>query len=164
MDNHYTPLSRSLHWLTAVAITVMLTLGLMMVFTDLREAKHVAEAAHIGVGFFVFFVVVWRVGLRAIEGFPTPVSSPLQRAARYLHYVLLMVILLLVISGPLYLFTENEPLSVFGWFNVVLDWRSMAVLHELAEAVHKVLGTYMLPTLLFVHMVGGIYHFYRPHD
>lgn len=161
MDNHYTPLSRALHWLSALAITVILTLGIMMVFANTREVKQFAEAAHIGMGFFIFFIVIWRSGVRIYEGFPTDARTARERGVRYLHYTLLGVILLLVVSGPLYLFTENEPLSVFGWFAVSLDLRALAVLHEPAEAVHKFLGTYLLPALLLLHIIGGIRHFYQ---
>lgn len=164
MDSRYTPLSRASHWLSALAITIILTLGFMMVFADSRETKHFAEAAHIAVGFFIFFIVVWRIGLRLFEGFPNPAQSLLERSARYVHYALLVVMLLLVISGPLYLFTENEPLSVFGWFNVTLNLRALAALHEPAEEVHKFLGTYLLPALLLLHIAGGIRHFYQRHD
>jgi cytochrome b561 len=51
MDRHYSPLSRILHWLGAMAVIVMLTLGFMMFFADSREVKHFSEAAHIVLAF-----------------------------------------------------------------------------------------------------------------
>ncbi|MGM0429227.1 MAG: cytochrome b [Pseudomonadota bacterium] len=161
MDRHYSPLSRTLHWLGALAIIVMLTLGFMMVFADSREVKHFSEAAHIGTGFFAFLLVGWRSVLRLYQGFPEPVQTPRERFARYLHYVLLLAMLVLIVTGPLYLFTENDPLSVYGWFTVSLDLRALEWLHEPAEEVHKLLGTYILPLLLILHIGGGIRHFYK---
>jgi cytochrome b561 len=63
--------------------------------------------------------------------------------------------LVLIVTGPLYLFTENDPLSVFGWFAVSFDLRVLEWIHEPAEEVHKMLGTYILPLLLILHIGGG---------
>jgi len=161
MDRHYSPLSRILHWLGAMAVIVMLTLGFMMFFADSREVKHFSEAAHIGVGFFAFLLIGWRSVLRLYQGFPEPAHTSTERVARYLHYALLLTMLVLIVTGPLYLFTENDPLSVFGWFAVSFDLRVLEWIHEPAEEVHKVLGTYILPLLLILHIGGGVRHFYK---
>ena len=118
MDRHYSPLSRTMHWLGAMAVIVMLTLGFMMFFADSREVKHFSEATHIGVGFFAFLLIGWRSVLRLYQGFPEPAHTLTEKVARYLHYALLLTMLVLIVTGPLYLFTENESLSVFGWFAV----------------------------------------------
>ncbi len=162
MDNHYSPLARTTHWLSALAIVVILTLGYMMLFAEERAVKQFTEAAHIGVGFFVFWIVLWRVIYRLQQGFPNPARpEPWRWLSRTIHYLLLVVMLVLVFSGPLYLFTEGEPLNVFGWFTVAIDISSLHSLHEPAEEIHKLLGIYVLPMLLGIHILGGIKQFYQ---
>ncbi|ASG65508.1 cytochrome B [Idiomarina piscisalsi] len=164
MNSKYTPLSRTLHWLGALSIFTILTLGFMMVFADSREVKHYSEAAHIGVGFFVFFIVAWRIVLRFYQGFPESTTTVKDKLVRYLHYALLLTMLVLIVTGPLYLFTENDPLSVFGWFSVSMDLSGLPWLHEPSEEIHKVLGTYVLPVLVTLHIAGGVWHFYKEKD
>ncbi|MDZ7782322.1 MAG: hypothetical protein U5K56_05025 [Halioglobus sp.] len=65
----YSGLSVLNHWITAVLVTAMLTLGLTA-----RDAPEPAEdyimSIHIALGFFVLLFVVWRTGVRLLEGFP----------------------------------------------------------------------------------------------
>ena len=70
MDRHYSPLSRILHWLGAMAVIVMLTLGFMMFFADSREVKHFSEAAHLGVGFFCLLINWLAQCITTVSGVP----------------------------------------------------------------------------------------------
>jgi len=155
----YSGLSTLNHWLTALAVVVMWALGLAA-----GEAPDAAEdyimSIHIGLGFFVLWFVIWRTGWRLARGFPTSEStSRFQRiAAGSMHRLLLLVLLTLVLTGPMYLFTEGEGMDVFGWFTFYIPMPLGHDVHEAVEEVHKFCGEYLLPILVGLHLLAAAYH------
>src|SRR6056297_1427137 len=156
----YSGISILNHWITALLVVAMLTLGLTA-----RNAPDPAEdyimSIHIGLGFFVLLFVAWRTAVRLREGFPENAGAgALTRiGAWWMHRALLVVLALLVITGPLYLLTEGEGMSVFGWFTFYVPLESIELVHEPAEEVHKFLAVYALPALLLVHFLGAARHY-----
>lgn len=160
MDTRYSGLSKVNHWLSVIFVVVMLTLGYLMFFSTDDGISDYVKAAHISVGFFAFFFLLWRVLFRLQQGFPAYLGAGIHyRFARAVHYLILASILVLIFTGPLYLFTENAALSVFNWFSVSIDLSALEIIHEPAEQVHKFFGRYLLPALLVLHILGGIGHF-----
>lgn len=64
-----------------------------------------------------------------------------------------------MITGPLYIFTENEGINVFGWFTVAIPLESLSFLHGPAETLHVINGLYVLPALLLLHIIGAAHYF-----
>ena len=159
-SNRYSGLSTLNHWITALLVAAMLTLGLTA-----RSAPEPAEdyimSIHFALGFFTLLFVVWRTAVRLREGFPDqPDADAVTRiGAWWMHRALLVVLVLLVVTGPLYLFTEGEGMNVFGWFTFYIPLESIKVVHEPAESVHKFLAVYALPLLLGVHILGAARHY-----
>ena len=149
------------HWITALLVAGMLTLGLTA-----RSAPEPAEdyimSIHIALGFFVLLFIAWRTAWRLREGFPEQahVDAFTRIGAGLMHKALLLVLALLVITGPLYLFTEGEGVNVFGWFTFYIPLESIKTLHEPAEETHKFLAVYALPGLLLVHVLGAARHYF----
>ncbi len=159
-QQRYSGLSVVNHWLTALLVIAMLTLGLAA-----GEAPDAAEdyimSVHIGLGFFVLLFVIWRAVYRIADGFPPdPAADALERVgAWWMHRLLLIVLLLLVLTGPLYLFTEGEGMNVFGWFTFYVPLERLEIIHEPAEEIHKFLGEYALPVLLILHFLAAARHY-----
>ncbi|MGK7294478.1 MAG: cytochrome b [Candidatus Wenzhouxiangella sp. M2_3B_020] len=168
METHsrYSGLSVLNHWIAALGIVAMLTLGLAAGEADSDAAEHYIMGIHVALGFFVMLFVLWRVAWRLYEGFPPdPGADALTRyVGRTTHWALLAVIAVQLLTGPLYLFTEGEGMDVFGWFTFYLPLASLEVLHEPAEEVHKLLGEWILPILLGLHLLGGIRHYLGRRD
>mgnify|MGYP000383220299 CR=1 FL=1 len=129
---HYSGLSKLNHWVTALLVTVMLVLGFAAGGAPDEATEGYLMSLHIGLGFFVFLVVIWRVAYRLYEGFKanTASTAPERWLAWAVHRLLLVALVAQVITGPLYLFTEGEGVDVFGWFTVYLPLESLAVIHE----------------------------------
>lgn len=157
----YSGLSTVNHWLTVLLVVSMLTLGVAAGQAPAEEVEEYVIGAHISLGFFALLFVVWRVGYRLYEGFPPALGGTmLERWGAYLvHRLLLVVLVLQVLTGPLYLFTEGESVNVFGWFSVSLPLRSPEAIHELMEEIHVILGLYVIPALLLFHIGGAVRHY-----
>jgi len=160
-QQRYSATSTINHWITALLVVVMLVLGFLAGAAPSDSAAGYVMNVHISLGFFVALFVIWRVALRLYEGFPANVGvTAAERWAAYVvHRAILLALLLQVLSGPLYLFTENECLGVFGWFSLCLPLQSLAFLHEPMEWLHLNIGLYALPALLLVHLLGAIRHY-----
>lgn len=169
MNNHsndngkagYSAISVINHWVTALLVSSMLLLGLMAAGAP-DGAEGFIMSVHVGLGFFVFWFVLWRVGYRLYQGFPpTQGQTRWQRQlAWWVHRLVLWLLLVQVFTGPLYLFTENEGVNVFGWFTVLIPLEGLSVIHEPMEILHVVTGLYILPALLLLHIVGAFHYFW----
>ena len=158
-NSRYSGLSVLNHWIAAIGVFVMLTLGLVA-----GEAPGAAEdyimSIHIGLGFFVLCFVLWRTGWRLFEGFSTP-DAPTgleRRAAGWMHRLLLAVLLIMVLTGPMYLFTEGEGMDVFGWFTFYIPMPLGETVHDGVETIHKFCGEYLLPILIAAHILAAARH------
>ena len=153
------------HWLTALLVVAMWVLGLAA-----GEAPDAAEdyiiGIHIALGFFVLWFVLWRIGYRLFAGVPEPeAGTALERGlARWMHRALLLVLLTMVLTGPLYLFTEGEGMDVFGWFTFYIPVPGGHDVHEAFEEIHKFCGEYLLPALAGLHILAAARHWLGRRD
>lgn len=159
--SRYSGISIVNHWVTALLVIAMLVLGLAAGSAPAEVTEAYVLGVHISLGFFVFLFVLWRTAYRLYEGFPdTTGENRIERVMAYwVHRLLLIFLVLQVFSGPLYLFTENEGINVFGWFTIYLLLESLAVIHESMEWLHVAIGVYLLPIFLAVHFLGAFKHF-----
>lgn len=149
------------HWITALLVVVMLVLGFGVAAAPTEAVESYIMAMHQGIGFFTLLFVLWRTGYRLYEGFPPTLgeSEWQRRAAWWAHRIILTLLVLQVVTGPLYLFTEGEGVEVFGWFTFYLPLGALGALHEPAELIHVLVGTYLLPLVLLAHFAGAVRHF-----
>ena len=159
--SRYSGISIINHWVTALLVIAMLVLGWTAGSAPAEVTEDYVMGIHIGLGFFVFLFVLYRTAYRLYEGFPETIGeTKFERATAYwVHRLLLVFLVVQVFSGPLYLFTENEGVNVFGWFTVYVPLESLAVIHEPMEWVHVALGVYLLPIFLVLHLLGAFKHF-----
>lgn len=159
--NRYSGISILNHWVAAILVIVMWTLALAARHAPTEGTEDYIMSIHIGVGFFTFLFILWRVTVRIYEGFPANAGlSPMERKASYVvHRLLLILITLQVFTGPLYLFTEGEGVNVFDWFTVYIPLESLAFLHEPMEVMHVVAGLYLIPGLILLHFFGALKHY-----
>jgi cytochrome b561 len=157
----YSGVSTINHWITVLLVVAMLVLGLLADEAPSEDAEEYVLGAHISLGFFTLLFIVWRIAYRLYDGFQAPIADT--ATERWLAYIvqraLLFVLAIQVITGPLYLFTEGESLNVFGWFSIGLSLESFGAIHEPLEEVHEVVGVFVLPFLLSLHIAGAIKHY-----
>ena len=146
------------HWIVAILISALLVLGL--VYDGLPKSDAVDQVIfwHASLGLLAIPFVVWRIIWRIQSGFPDNHSSHKEQLfARTVQWLLLVAIGLQMITGPMYLWTEAEPLPFFGLFEIPSPFSQEAHnLHEAVEAVHKYVANPLLLILLGLHFLGTI--------
>lgn len=156
-NTKYTSISVINHWITAILVIIMLTLGYTAAFAPTDFIEDYIIRIHISVGFFAFILVLWRIFFRIIEGFPKNETKSFKNDISHLnHKLLLFLLLTLVMTGPLYLFTENECVSVFSWFEICIPLEGLPGLHKIVKLFHINIGYYILPALIVLHILGAL--------
>jgi cytochrome b561 len=111
-DLVYAPMARALHWLTVVAVAIMIPAGLYMVrrgnATNFDATTNTLYATHKLAGFLVLWLVVARLVYRFTQGAPAdePTLAWWQKAAAHATHWGLYLLLLAV--------------PMFGWLGASL--------------------------------------------
>ena len=146
------------HWIVALFIVALLVLGLVYDGLPKSDASKQVIFWHASVGLLAIPFIIWRVIWRMRSGFPDNRSSGKEKLlARSLQWLLLIAITLQIITGPMYLGTEAEPLPFFGLFEIPSPFTEEAhALHEAVETVHKYVANPLLLILLGLHLFGAL--------
>jgi len=160
MENtSYSKISRWNHWLTAAVVITMLAIGLY--FHDLPRGgeKSFLRGIHISIGAIAFLPVMFRVFWRLKHGMLASLEQHnlLQRLSQLSHWLLIIGIVVMFISGPLTIWSAGRDIEVFGWFSIPSPMARMHELHEWLEEIHA----YTARTLMWIiglHVVAVIWH------
>ena len=166
--NRYTTVAIALHWLIAVAIATIVTIGLVMTHVKLTPFMQFRlYQLHKSIGITILVLVVLRLAWRLTHRPPPlPATMPkLEKQAAEGTHVLLYLFMLgmpligwaLVSSSPL-----NIPTVLYG----VIPWPHLPILPMLAnkaavEAVLKVVhayGAFVLIALVLLHVAAALRH------
>lgn len=157
--NGYGEISLLNHWTVAIFVFAMLTLGLVYDFLPKSDSREMVINWHASLGLIAFPIIVWRVIWRIKYGFPK--ADEKNKLERFLkkttHTLLLIALVLLIFTGPMYLWTEAEPLPFFGLFEIPSPFSEESEwLHEAVETIHKKVANPILIGLLAVHFVAAL--------
>ncbi len=155
----YGRVSRLNHWLGAALILVLLGIGLY--FEDMPKGteKLYWLKLHIAIGTLAFlplaFRVLWRIFSRGPMAFEQPVV--MQRLTQLVHVILLLGMSILIVSGPLAVWTGGRAIEVFTWFSIASPTGKMDSLHEIIEVVH-VFSSKVVLIAVILHVLGAVKH------
>ena len=158
-----------LHWLIAAAVVVMLYYGLRAGWAEHagdRELRSAMLRIHTGVGGLVLFFVLARLWWSLSQPKPDLLgASPAQNlAARVVHGALLLGLLILVVSGPLMVWSNAHDVSVVGVFSLPTPFTSRNhTVHEAAEVAHAI-GRWILFIGIPVHVLAALKHQFVDRD
>lgn len=152
-----------LHWLAAAGVLAMLYIGLCAGWAE--DAHDMPQhralmSLHFSLGMTLWLILAARIALHYLQQTPEPPAQPrpLNLLATIIQNLLLLAVALLIISGPLMLWT-GRSLSITVW-GVALPGPFSAPnrgLHEAAETVHAI-GRYALYVLIPLHVLGALKH------
>ena len=164
--SHYDTLSRALHWVTAIAVTIAFILGpggfgrLMRQGVD--PATRIDIVWHETLGILVFVLTVLRLAWLAFRPDVPRFSMAqwMRVLARLVHGALWALMLALPITAILALGSEAHPLTLLGGLRIdkmpVIAESAIADLADWGD-VHQFLGDAIM-WLAGLHAVVAIFH------
>jgi cytochrome b561 len=155
--NGYGWLSITLHWYTAAAVLALLFIGnTIATKTGADRAEILLLHTSIAITSYLFF---WaRIVLRFRYGHPGPLPKqrgPFFVLGKYAHFVLLGAIAVMLITGPLMVWSGGDSIGVWGWFEIPGPLARNLPMRDALHTAHRwSAGTIFALTLLHL---GGVY-------
>ncbi len=157
----YGAVTVALHWLVAVTVFGMFSLGLWMTGLTYYDAWYrLGPWWHKGVGVALFAVMGLRLVWRLSSGHPRPL--PTHRAweragARAVHAAIYVLLFAIMLSGYLISTADGRPLSVFDWFAIPATVSGIEHQEDIAGRVHLVLASTLIG-LVALHVLAVLKH------
>lgn len=158
-------LSIGLHWIVAAGVIVMFAIGLRagaLGEAGDRAGRSEAMGWHIAIGSVLVLLILPRLIAHYTQRQPEPLAQhkALNALASITHHLLLVALLIMIVSGPLAVWSGGRPLNFAGVLPIPSPFaeRNQAV-HELAEQLHLV-GRVALFFLIPIHVIGALKHIF----
>lgn len=156
----------ALHWISAVGFIALYFLGEAMEEAGGRAEEAAARDIHVSVGMLLFTFMAARLFWSLSQPHPRSLEPNrwLRLAAMIVHIAFLAAIALLLVTGPLAIWSAARPIEVFDLlslpspFPVRNEW-----LHEAAEEIHELASKLFWP-LIVLHVGGALKHLVIDHD
>lgn len=156
--NGYGWASIALHWVVAG-----LVIAQYIISGDMEGGSEASERAatglHISIGLIAFSFIIVRVFWRVRSGEKPlpPANIILAFLSRWVPRLLLITTAVLVISGPLMVWSKGYDLHMFDWLTIPTPMSKIEWLHEALEEVHEIAGIIIF-NLVVLHILGGLKH------
>lgn len=157
----YRPPARWLHWITALAVLLMIPAGLVMIREGIpRSLQDTLFLFHKNTGVLLVPVILARIIYRLTHRAPPlPASMPgWQRGAARLSHVLLYVLLVVMpVSGFVRVRAGGFPIELLDWLGAGPWLAKSERVADTAQAIHAT-GALLLIAVLTVHVGAAIHH------
>jgi cytochrome b561 len=157
----YGLVSISLHWLSAIAVIGLFTLGLWMVeLTYYSSWYKTAPDIHKSVGVLLLLATLFRLIWRVCTLQPAPEAGHKaweKRAASIAHLGLYVLLLVIMFAGLLISTADGRGVMVFNWFEVPGFGELFENQADIAGLIHEY-AAYSLIGLVLVHAAGALKH------
>jgi cytochrome b561 len=158
--NRYGWISITLHWVTAATVLAMWAIGSLS-----QQGNGHSDPAllhlHTSIGMTAYIVLWARILWRFYAGHPGPLPRQATRLfplAKYFHFALLLAIGIMLVSGPLMVWSGGESIEVFS-LAIASPLPTSTALHNALRALHSetatfvVLGAILHVAAVFKHLV-----------
>ena len=166
----YSPVARTLHWLTVAFVAVLIPVGIAMTYRGNTlniwdDTTNNLYSLHKLAGFTLLWVVVLRIVYRLWNGAPSPEPTlePWQRVgSTVVHFSLYAVLLALPFLGWLGV-SYYPALDIFGWFSLPALVAPDQDAANRILAIHATLA-FVLLGLILAHAGMALYHHFGRSD
>lgn len=141
-------------------------MGFFLAYGGLEGAEKAPfRNVHKSAGTLFVIWAFWRVGWRLFQGFPKDVSvMPVWQSisAKAVHWLLLLSILAMPLSGVLGSLFGGRSIDVFGWFTIA-SFGKNEIISDLAHTVHGS-APILISILILLHIAAAIKHHFIDKD
>ena len=157
-SNGYGWISIALHWLAAAIVLTMFVIGTMSQGVDREESSRLVHL-HTTIGMTAYVLLWGRVIWRFAVGHPGPL--PRQGAAfftigKYFHFLLLIAIGMMLLSGPLMVWMAGQAIHVFA-FTIPSPLRKLEDVQHVLRTVHGYTASFILAGMM-LHVLAVFKH------
>jgi cytochrome b561 len=163
----YTPIARALHWITAVLVLGLISVGIIM--SQLLDSGPLQDRLynlHRSTGVLILPLAIVRL-LYRFSNPPLPLIDEIpafQRfAAESMHWGLYLVLIVQPLVGWAATSAYRAPIVVFGLFELPPILAQNQALSEQLFAVHRVLGI-LMAVMVCAHAGAALYHHFIRRD
>ncbi|MEM9235013.1 MAG: cytochrome b [Pseudomonadota bacterium] len=155
----YGPLSVLNHWVIGSLVIVIIALGLMSAGMEGRSPRRSEIIGlHKSLGTILLLLAAWRIFWRLKQGFPAPSQDHptwQHRAAFAMHWLLMIAILMMPLSGLLWSLYGGRDVSVFGLFSIPAlgDYEALS---DMASQFHRLFSKALI-SAIGLHALIGVY-------
>ncbi|SJL83397.1 hypothetical protein VPAL9027_01363 [Vibrio palustris] len=162
---NYNGIARTAHWVSALIIIGMFSVGLWMVdLTYYSTWYHKAPHWHKSVGLLLAFLTIFRIIWKIKTPSPSIEGTAFEKkAAHSAHHFLYLDLLLIFISGYLISTEDGRPIEVFNWFNVPGAGQLFKHQADIAGMIHTYAAWALIITAT-VHALAALKHHFIDKD
>nr|WP_319947206.1 cytochrome b [uncultured Shimia sp.] len=158
---NYGVVSRFNHWFIGFGMIGMLAFGIYLEkFAPDGPDKGALIGTHKAIGVLLLILGVWRVGYRLYKGFmadAAPMPAWQSLSAKIVHWILLVSVLAMPLTGVFGSYFGGRATSVFGVFTIPA---AMEPSKAIAGVMFNMHGAFAMLTIvcLVLHVVGALKH------
>ncbi|HLF12615.1 MAG TPA: cytochrome b/b6 domain-containing protein [Gammaproteobacteria bacterium] len=155
--NGYGWISIALHWTTTILVLTIWFIGSSIQAETNVDYERVLRL-HTSIAICAYLLLWARIIWRFVKGHPGPLPGQagiFYTIGKYLHFVLLIAIACMLVSGPMMVWATGDGIHVFDWFVIPSPFTMNMLLHDAVHVVHVwcsrviIVGT--------VLHIGGVY-------
>jgi cytochrome b561 len=152
-------ISIALHWVTAVMVVTLLFVG-STISSLIGEERDAMLRLHTSIAISSYAVLWFRIWWRFDRGHPaatTKQRGPFFNLGKYVHLALLIAVAVMLVSGPLMVWSGGDSIEVFDWFSIPSPLDAPMGWHDFFFAVHRAAAVTIV-TGLVLHLAGVYKH------
>ncbi len=126
---------------------------------DFVQSIFAPQSLHVTIGMIALILIVARIVWRMMQGSqPKANNSPALNVLAYVvQWGLLAALLVLVVTGPLMVWTRGQPIRVFDWFAIPSPLPSARSIGGVVREAHSFAANALIP-LVGLHILGALKH------
>ncbi|MCY9803378.1 cytochrome b [Vibrio scophthalmi] len=161
----YNPISRIIHWLSAIVIIGLFAAGLWMVdLSYYSEWYRTAPHWHKSIGILLAGLTLIRLVWKSVTLSPNIEGNTLEKwAAKIAHGLMYIVLLILFTSGYLISTADGRAIDVFDWFAIPGAGALFEGQADLAGEIHFY-AAWTLIILAGLHAIAALKHHFIDKD